>query len=205
MPIAIAGGAVLGVLAIVVRVRRGTPDERRQLAWFLGAVLVVTVVEGPRFSSSESSSWIDVLGVLSLALLPGATTIAILRYHLYDIDRIVSRTLGYAIVTAVLVSVFAGAVLGLQALLADVTRGDTVPVALSTLLVLSLFQPLRNRVQGAVDQRFHRSRVDAARAIDAFGLRLRDEVDLTTVRSGTLETADALMHPASAGLWLRSR
>jgi hypothetical protein len=205
MAIAIGGGAILAVLAIAVRVRRGTPDERRQLAWFLGAVLIVIVIEGPSFTGTTSSSWFDVVGVLSLALLPAATTIAILRYHLYDIDRIFSRTLAYAIVTAVLVAVFAGAVLGLQAMLSDVTGGDTAPVALSTLLVLSLFQPLRARVQAAVDRRFHRARVDAARAIDAFGLRLRDETDLATVRNGTLETAASLMRPASAGLWLRAR
>ena len=163
------------------------------------------MAEGPQFASEDATTWIDILGVASLALLPAATTLAILRYHLYDIDRIFSRTLGYAIVTAVLVAVFAGAVLGLQALLADLTGGDTVPVALSTLLVLSLFQPLRSRVQGVVDRRFHRARVDAVRAIEAFGLRLRDEVDLTTVSKGTLQTAETLMHPASAGLWLRAR
>jgi len=205
MPIAIGGGVLLAVLAILVRVRRGTPDERRQLAWFLAAFLIVVVIVGPTFASDGPQSWINVLGVVSLALLPAATTLAILRYRLYEIDRIVSRTVAYAIVTAVLLAVFAAAVLGLQTVLNDLTGGDTVPVALSTLLVLSLFQPLRTRVQGAVDRRFHRARVDAARAIDAFGLRLRDETDLATVRSGTLETAHALMHPASAGLWLRAR
>jgi hypothetical protein len=198
-------GTLLGIAAILVRVHRGSPDERRQLAWFLGAVLVVVVVEGPQFASENATTWTNVLGTASLTLVPAATTVAILRYHLYDIDRIFSRTLAYAIVTAVLVAVFAGAVLGLQAVLSDVTGGDTAPVALSTLLVLSLFQPLRARVQAAVDRRFHRARVDAARAIDAFGLRLRDETDLATVRSGTLETAASLMRPASAGLWLRAR
>jgi hypothetical protein len=205
MLITIAGGVILAVLAIIARVGRGTPDERRQLAWFLGAVLIVVVIEGPRFLSEASTSWFDVVGVLSLALLPASVTLAILRYHLYDIDRIVSRTLAYAIVTAVLVAVFAGAVLGLQTALDDVTGGDTVPVALSTLLVLSLFQPLRTRVQRVVDRRFHRARVDAAKTIDAFGRRLRDEVDLATVRAGTLATADALVHPTSASLWLRAR
>jgi hypothetical protein len=205
MLITIAGGVILAVLAIIARVGRGTPDERRQLAWFLGAVLIVVVIEGPRFLSEASTSWFDVVGVLSLALLPASVTLAILRYHLYDIDRIVSRTLAYAIVTAVLVAVFAGAVLGLQTALDDVTGGDTVPVALSTLLVLSLFQPLRTRVQGTVDRRFDRARGDAAKTIDAFGRRLRDEVDLATVRAGTLATADALVHPTSASLWLRAR
>ena len=197
-------GTVLGIAAIIVRIRRGRSDERRQLAWFLGAVLIVVVIEGPQFATEDATTWADILGVSSLALVPAATTLAILRYHLYDIDRIFSRTLAYAIVTAILVAVFAGAVLGLQTFLSDLTGGDTVPVALSTLLVLSLFQPLRSRVQAAVDRRFHRARVDAARAIDAFGLRLRDETDLATVRSGTLETTHALMHPASAGLWLRA-
>jgi hypothetical protein len=201
----VAIASLLGIAAIVVRIRRGNSDERRQLAWFLGAMLIIVVAEGPQFASEDATTWIDILGVASLALLPAATTVAILRYHLYDIDRIFSRTLAYAIVTAVLVAVFAGAVLGLQAVLSDVTGGDTAPVALSTLLVLSLFQPLRARVQAAVDRRFHRARVDAARAIDAFGLRLRDETDLATVRSGTLETAASLMHPASAGLRLRAR
>ena len=126
-----------------------------------------------------------------------------LRYRLYEIDRIVSRTIAYAVITAVLVGVFAGAVLASQALLADITGGDTIPVALSTLLVFALFQPLRRRVQEAVDRRFNRRRVDAQRAIDRYGRRLRDEVDLTTVRDETLGTVAHVVEPRSATLWVR--
>jgi hypothetical protein len=197
--------SALAIAALGVRVRRGRPDERRQVAWFLGAVLLVALAEGSTFASDDEASWADIVGAASLALLPAATTLAVLRYHLYDIDRIVSRTLGYGIVTAVLVAIFALAVLALQTTLAGVTGGDTVPVALSTLLVFSLFRPFYGRIQRRIDRRFDRAKVDAQEAIEGFGARLRDEVDLTTVRNGTLATADAVVHPATAGLWLRPR
>lgn len=199
----IALGVALGIASVIVRVRRGTPLERRQLAWFLAA----TAVSGGMLSTivfgDPETSVADIIAIASLGLLPLATTIAVLRYRLYEIDRIVSRSIAYAVMTAVLVAVFAGAVLLSQAVLADLTGGDTIPVALSTLLVFALFQPLRRRIQGAVDRRFNRRRVDAQRSIDRYGLRLRDEVDLESVRHETLATVSHVVEPSSATLWVR--
>ena len=107
-----------------------------------------------------------------------AIGIAILRYHLYDIDRIISRTVSWAVITAVLVAVFVGGVLGLQAALAGVTQAPTLAVAASTLAAFALFQPIRGRVQRAVDRRFDRARYDSQRTVDAFADRLRSNVDL---------------------------
>jgi hypothetical protein len=199
----IALGVVLGIASVIVRIRRGTPLERRQLAWFLAATAVSGTLMSTIIFGGPETSVVDIVAIASLGLLPLATTIAVLRYRLYEIDRIVSRTIAYVVITAILVGVFASAVLASQALLASVTGGDTIPVALSTLLVFALFQPVRRRVQAVVDRRFNRRRVDAQRSIDRYGRRLRDEVDLATVRDETLATVAHVVEPRTATLWVR--
>jgi hypothetical protein len=131
--------------------------------------------------------------------------VAILRYRLYDIDRLINRTLVYAALTAVLGAVYAGLVLALG-LLGGV--GGELPswtVAAATLAVATLFQPLRRRVQAVVDRRFNRRRYDAARTVEAFSGRLRDQVDLDTLSAELLTVVDHTVQPASASLWLRRR
>ena len=130
--------------------------------------------------------------------------VAVLRYRLYEIDRILSRTIGWAIVTVILAVVFVGVIIGLQALLAPVTEENTLAVAASTLLAAALFQPLRVRVQRAVDRRFNRARVDAQRAIDAFGIQLRDERRPRGVqRRPVRRRGDRRVSPTSRGVWVR--
>jgi hypothetical protein len=143
------------------------------------------------------------LVMLGITALPVAAALAVLRYRLYEIDRIISRTIGYGIVTATLAVVFVGVVLGLQALLAQFTGGNTVAVAASTLVVAALFQPLRRRIQRVVDRRFDRARYDAQRIVDTFATQLRDEVDLDRLRVALVATADDAMRPAGAAVWLR--
>ncbi len=135
--------------------------------------------------------------------MPVAIGIAILRYHLYDLDRVVSRTVAYSLVIALLGVVFVAVVFGLQALLAPVTSGQTIPVAASTLLVLTLFQPIYRRVRRAVDRRFDRARYDADRTAEAFAGRLRDETNLAAVTSDLTRTTTASLSPATLGIWLR--
>ena len=135
--------------------------------------------------------------------LPVVIAIGVLRYRLFEIDRIVSRTIGWAIVTGLLVAVFAGLVVALQALLAPVTNENTLAVAASTLLAASLFQPLRSGVQRAVDRRFNRGRVDAQRVTDAFATHVRDNVDLVTLRERLLAAVDGTVEPSSTALWIR--
>lgn len=129
--------------------------------------------------------------------------VAILRYRLYEIDRLISRTIGWAIVTGLLVAVFAGAVVGLQALLAGFTQGQTLAVAASTLVAFALFQPVRRQVQRAVDRRFDRARYDAERTAGAFADRLRDETDIETVTADLTATTRAALAPAGLGIWIR--
>ena len=134
--------------------------------------------------------------------MPIAIGIAVIRYRLYEIDRLISRTIGWALVTGILVAVFGVLVVALQAALAPVTDESTLAVAASTLVAFALFQPLRRRVQTAVDRRFDRALYDGQRTIDAFAGRLRSEVDLTTIRTSLATTADEAVRPTTATVWL---
>jgi hypothetical protein len=131
--------------------------------------------------------------------------IAILRYRLYEIDRIVSRTVAYALITAILAAVFAGAVLVLQALVAPLESSNSLAVVASTLLVAALFQPVRRRVQGATDRRFNRSRYDAAETVAGLAERLRGQVDLAGLSTDVVRVAATAFEPTRAALWLRDR
>jgi hypothetical protein len=151
-----------------------------------------------------SSDLLSIATSVSIGLIPAATTLAILRYRLFDIDRVVSRTIAWAIVTGILVLVFAGGVVAIQAALAGFTQGQTLAVAASTLIAFALLQPLGRRVQRAVDRRFDRARYDAQRTADAFAARLRSEVDLGSLRGALLATTDGAVHPEAAAVWLRT-
>ena len=134
-----------------------------------------------------------------LALPVLATGAAILRYRLYDIDRIISRTLAYGLLTVLLGGAYAGAVLGLGQLLG---RDSSLVVAAATLAVAALFQPARGRIQAVVDRRFKRRKYDAANTVEAFSVRLRDEVDLDALSTELLAVVDQTMQPTTASLWL---
>jgi hypothetical protein len=138
--------------------------------------------------------------VVGVAFLPVATGAAILRYRLYDLDRIISRTLAYGLLTLLLGLAYAAVVLGLGRLL---PQSSSLAVAGATLAVAGLFQPARRRVQQAVDRRFNRRRHDAARIIEGFGSHLRDQVDLDTLTGELLAVAEQTMQPTRASLWLR--
>ena len=147
-------------------------------------------------------AWV-LISIFVMPLLPAAIGIAVLRYRLYEIDRIVSRTIGWVVVTVILAAVFGVVVVGLQVVLEPVTGTNTLAVAASTLVAAALFQPLRGRVQRVVDRRFNRSRADAERAIGGFVARVRDEVDLAQLRTALAETADEAVRPVAATVWLR--
>ncbi len=207
LEIATVGLLVGGVVSMIVRFRRSHGIEREQLKWFVASlaltgVLVVVVaaivVLVPRVGAAP---WM--LAVLGYATIPPAVGIAVLRHRLYEIDRIVSRTAGWATVTGVLAVVFTGAILLFQAVLAPLTGGNTIAVAASTLLAAALFQPLRRWVQSRVDRRFDRARYDAERTVAAFAEWLRGEVDLDQLGSETRATVTRTVAPASVTLWLR--
>ncbi len=196
--------AIASFAGIVVRFRRADPTERLQLRWYgVAAVAVIAFVLSIEFVTPPLIVGF-VTSILIAPLIPAAAAVAILRYHLYDLDRIVSRTIAYATVTGVLVVVFAGGILLFQELLAPITGKSGVAVAASTLVVAALFQPLRRKVQRRVDHQFNRARYDAERTVTAFGLRLREEVDLATVVFDLDATVHAAIAPDRIGVWLRT-
>jgi hypothetical protein len=202
-------GAVVPLLAfsLVSRYRMADTIGRQQLKWFVLAILVTivgvgTAAAGAVLTNEPPEAGLVVFGFAG-ALVPVAIGIAILRHGLYDIDRLISRTVGYAAITAVLAGVFGVAALFLGVILSTVAEGQTIAVAGSTLLVAALFGPLRRRAQAIVDRRFDRSRYDAALTVQGMTVRLRDDVDLGRVEADVLSVVDRTFHPSSAGLWLR--
>ena len=201
--------ALIGVVSLIVRWRRARPLERSQLKWFLaGAVFALAILVLANILPDDSgTNVVDVVGggvvVLAFWSLPAAIVIAVLRYRLYDIDRVVSRTLVYALLTGGLVATYFGLVVGLQGLLRPVSGGSDIAIVLTTLVVAALFLPARRRVQDAVDRRFNRRTYDAARTIEAFSTRLREQIDLDTLRYELLAVVGETMQPAITSLWLR--
>ena len=198
------GGA--GV-AIWVRFRRGDPLQRQQVKWLLADAGVAGIFFPLAMVFAESDSWWDLafwlFGFLAYLALPVAIGLAILRYRLYEIDRLISRTIGYATVTVTLAVILASAILLFEALLAPFTGSNTVAVAASTLLVATLFQPLRRRVQRVVDRRFNRARYDAERTVASFAAQIRDEIDLGSLSADVREVVAQTVAPETIGLWLR--
>jgi hypothetical protein len=200
---------LLGTVALVVRYRRSAGVERQQLRWFafVAGFFGATLTVGFTFSGIGWMLAADVLWVLSmlgLTALPVVVGMAILRYRLYDLDRLVSRTVSYASLTAVLVASYLGATLVLGTVARGlVGRQTDLVVAASTLAVAALFQPARRRIQTGVDARFDRARYDAHRTVERFGHRLRDEVDLDALSGELLGVARTTVRPSSVSLWLR--
>jgi hypothetical protein len=194
-------------LAMIVRYRRGDEVERQQLKWLIAGPCVAGISFSIAFMVpspvvSDVAFYIALIALLAMPLAIGA---AILRYRLYEIDRIIGRTIGWALISGLLVGSFAGLVVGLQAVLVDVTQGQTLAVAASTLVAFALFQPVRRTVQAAVDRRFDRARYDAYRTADSFADRLRNEVDLDTLAAELEGTVSTAVRPTSASLWLAVR
>jgi hypothetical protein len=196
--------------SLVGRFRRARGVERQQLRWLVlaaalaAAVVVVTALALALGLVGDSGDDL-LLGWVSavvLGLMPLATGAAILRYRLYDLDRIVSRTLAYGLLTLLLGGGYGVVVLGLGQLLG---RGSSLVVAGATLAVAAVFQPARRRVQRVVDRRFNRRRYDAARTIQVFSARLREQVDLDALTAELVVVADQTMQPTQVSVWLRPR
>ena len=202
----IAATGLAAVLSLVFRYRRAQAAERAQLRWlvYAGALIVAAVVAemlaeqivGPGAAATNLQ---NALGSGAVALVPVAIGIAVLRYRLYDIDRIISRTVAYAIVTGLLVGVYAGLVL----LATQVLRLHTpVAVAAATLAAAALFTPVRRRVQSRVDRQFNRARYDADQIAAAFAARLKNTVDLGSVRDDLTGIVSRALEPAHVSVWI---
>jgi hypothetical protein len=201
---------IFGSLGISMssRYRSAGSVERHQLKWFVlalsGSAIGLAVATSGAVLTARPT---DVAGltvyVLAGAFVPVAIGIAILRYHLYDIDRIISRTIAYAVVTAMTAIVFGGAIVLLSTVLASFVEGATIAVAGSTLAAFAVFQPLLRRVRRDVDRRFSRAHYDAELTVAEFSARLRNEVDIATVTTDLHGTVLSAVHPSSLGLWIR--
>jgi hypothetical protein len=179
--------------------RRSDGERRQQLKWLAcGAAVTLGIGVGASSVAPAFLSW--VLGI-GLFALPVSVGVGILKYRLYDIDRIISRTLAYAIVTGLLIGVYTGLVLLTTHLL---TISSSASVAASTLVAAALFNPLRRRVQRMVARRFNRARYDADQTVAAFAVRLKDAVDLDSVRTELAAVVQRTLEPAHVSVWIRS-
>jgi len=188
--------------SLVLRFRRARGEERQQLKWvaYAAGLMVISTTVGGALVPSGS----DLAVALTVALVPVAAGIAILRYRLYDIDRIINRTLVYGLLTALLGGVYAGVVLVLGQVFGGVGRDPpSWAVAGATLAVAALFQPARHRIQQAVDRRFNRRKYSATKTIEVFSARLRDQIDLDTLAAELTAVVGQSMEPTRVSLWLR--
>ncbi|HET7482390.1 MAG TPA: hypothetical protein VFK89_05955 [Actinomycetota bacterium] len=200
---------VAALASLVFRYRRARGIERQQLRWVaFGAVVVVLcfLIAGLMGSLGvgENNVLNIVIIVIAQVALPVALAVAMLRYRLFEIGRLVNRTIVYGAITAILAGTYIGIVFVLQGVLGSVTKESDLAVAASTLAVAALFRPLRGRVQAFVDRRFYRRKFDAQRTLEEFSGRLRDEVELSSVSSGLLSVVEDTMQPAHVSLWLRT-
>jgi hypothetical protein len=203
--VALPLSSLIGIGSLIVRWRRAGAAERAQLRWFLGgavAVLALLVIISLPEGTDTGLAAIGVRVFVAVGLwsLPAAIVVAITRYRLYEIDRLVSRTVSYAVVVGVLASVYAGAVFVLSSLLP--LEGD-LAVAASTLVVAALFNPLRKRVQQRVDRRFNRPRFDAGLEVERFADRLRTDLDLHGLTDDLLGVVARTVQPSTASVWMR--
>jgi hypothetical protein len=218
-----AGLAVAVALSVFLRFRDARGTERQQIKWFAYATGVAAVAISLNFlvlgvatvtvsreaavliSAHPAVKAAQVFNVAGLAFIPVAVGIAIVRYRLYDIDLLINRTVVYGATSLAIGATFFVGIVGLQPVLRQFTSGSELAIAASTLVNFALFQPIRGRIQSAVDRRFDRSRYDAARTLEGFADQLRDEVDLITLRADLLGAVRETMAPAHASLWLRER
>jgi len=200
-------GMLGSAAALVLRFRHAARVQRQQIKWLAAAgglvamtfPIVLVLYDTVGSSVADSTIMLTVLG------LPIAAGIAILRYRLYDIDVVINRALVYGVLTATLAGAYLGSVLLLQLLLSGLTADNGLAVAGSTLAVAALFQPARRRIQATVDRRFYRRKYDAARTLEAFAVRLRDELDLDSLQGELRAVVAGTMQPAHVSLWMSQR
>jgi hypothetical protein len=200
---------IAALVSLVLRFLRAKERERQQIKWLTyGTAIMAVLIVGSIFIVNDPNSPLDVLIFdLAIMLLPLSIGISILRNQLYDIDRLINRTLVYGSLTVLLALVYFGLVIGLEPVVRLVSgQGKQSPVIIvaSTLAIAALFQPLRGRIQRIIDRRFYRSKYDAAHTLAAFSATLRNEVDLQQLRERLVTVVEETMQPSHVSLWLRS-
>jgi hypothetical protein len=197
----------LAALSIIARYRRASGTERQQLKWFAFAAVVAGVYIVGQLLFLDvllgDTLW-NLLDAATNTLLYASIGVAILRHRLYDIDVVINRALVYGLLTVSLALVYFGGVVSLQGLLRALTgQGSQLAIVASTLVIAALFNPLRRRIQTIIDRRFYRRKYDAAKTLEVFSAKLRDETDMDTLHSELLSTVRATVQPEHASLWLR--
>ncbi len=196
----------VSVASLVIRFRRSRRQERQQIKWlaYAAAALPAWFLVNPLIEEEMSGLLFSVVENLLFAGIPVAVGIAVLKHRLYDIDRIINRTLVYGALTGALVLVYLGGVVGLQHLIRIATGSSSqLAVVASTLAVAALFSPLRHRIQTFIDRRFYRKKYDAAKTLEAFSAKLRDETGLDVLGDDLVTVVRETMQPAHVSLWLR--
>lgn len=212
IPLTIAASAA----SLILRFRRSTGMERLQIKWLTSAAVAVAIIYLIAMLASLNSDWggattptwilfLQNASFASFALIPIAIGFAVLRYRLYDIDLVINKALVYGSLTALLAAIYVGGVVGLGALVRAIAdpRGNSLVIAASTLAVAALFRPARQRIQEFIDRRFYRRKYDAARTLEVFSARLRDQVDLDSLSGELVGVVRETMQPAHVTLWLR--
>jgi hypothetical protein len=206
---------IAAAISLIVRFRRSHGVARQQVKWLAAAaglvavtyLIIETISVTVAPEGTHAPTWLLVIqgaALLSFGLIPAAIGIAILRYRLFDIDRLVRRTLVYAALVACLALIYLAGVFTIEAAVRSVTGGSsTLAVTLSTLAVAVAFQPLRRRIQAIVDRRFYRARYDAAQTLEAFSARMRGEIDLETLTGDVVSVVRDALHPSHTTVWLR--
>jgi hypothetical protein len=196
--------------SLLVRLHHARGVERQQIKWVAYAGALAASASLPTYTVFEATDlrWLELVGyvpaLVGILGIPTAVGIAILRYRLYEIDRIINRTLVYGSLTAILVAHYLGSIVWLQILFVELTgQRSTLAVVASTLLTAALFQPLRRRIQGFIDRRFYRRKYDARKSLEAFSAKLRDETDLDALSDDLVGVVRETMQPAHVSLWLR--
>ena len=200
----LALSVVAGGVSLVLRFRRSRGIHRQQMKWLALAAVLVGLAFVALVATGGEVFVVGVVAAATILLLPVAVGIAVLRYRLYHIDLIINRTLVYLSLTTVLALVYAGGIVGAGSLMREVTGREqsSLVVAASTLVVAALFRPVRTRVQIFIDRRFYRRKYDAARTVESFSNRLRDEVELETLTAELVAVVGDTMQPSHVSLWL---
>jgi hypothetical protein len=203
---------LVSLAVLLVRLRQASGVERQQIKWFAYAAAVmgtgplVMLMLGGGYSALQELMWYlgYFVGIVGFALLPVATAIAILKYRLYDIDRIINRTLVYGALTVTLVGVYVGSVLSIQYAFRGLTGSRSqLAIVASTLLIAALFNPLRRRIQTVIDRRFYRRKYEARKTLEAFSTKLKNETDLEALNNDLVGVVRETMQPEHVSLWSR--
>jgi hypothetical protein len=201
---------VASVASLILRFRRAVGEERQQLKWFAYSValLATSIILGAILATfapvPEIGSYGNPLQIIGVTAIPVATGIAVLKHRLFDIDLVINRTLVYGALTVSLAGIYVGTVVLLQWTLRSLAGGESqLAVVASTLAVVALFHPLRRCIQSSIDRRFYRNKYDAARTLEAFNARLRDEVDLGSLTGDLVGVVRETVQPTRVSLWLR--